>query len=94
MFACACEYVNSCLPSLTVTLRARWRCTVCGTPCKTWQALAAKMNQSSSGMAYGLQKLQAGYVLSYLLVLIAVLSDLFHPTQQFCMQLMAVPSTL
>lgn len=50
----------------------------------------AKMSQSSSGMAYGLQKLQAGYVLPYLLVLLAVLSDLFHPTQHSCMQLMAI----
>ncbi len=82
------------LPPLTVTLRARRRCTVCGTPCKTWQALVAKMSRSSSGMAYGLQKLHAGYVLSHLLVLLAVLSDLFHPAQQFCLQLLALLYTL
>ncbi|DBA85482.1 TPA: hypothetical protein ACH3X2_000428 [Trebouxia sp. C0005] len=32
---------------MAVTLRARWRCTVCENPCNTWQALAAKISLST-----------------------------------------------
>jgi len=93
-FACACAVLNQCLPLLTATFRARWRCIVYGVPFQTWQALAAKMSPGSSGMAYGRQKLQAGYMLLYLLALLAVLSGFVHPTQHFCMQLIAILCTL